>query len=101
MNKKLLITGYGGFVAGSVVWQADARWSVTAVSRSPVAGGRADIDNPQFDLRDMAALNRLFDEVRPASVVHTAAIANIDFCESNRDEAEDVNVNVTKHLAEL
>jgi dTDP-4-dehydrorhamnose reductase len=101
MPRKLLVTGYGGFVAGSVVRHAIAEWSVTAISRSKVSGGPANVDNPRFDLRQYDVLNKLFARLRPTAVVHTAAIANIDYCESHRDEAEDVNVNVTKRLAEL
>jgi dTDP-4-dehydrorhamnose reductase len=101
MGGQLLVTGYGGFVAGSVVRQADAHWAVTAVSRSPVTGGRPYINNPQFDLRKFDLLDEIFADIRPNTVIHTAAIANIDYCESHRDEAEEVNVVVTKRLAEL
>lgn len=101
VNGTLLVTGYSGFVAGSVVKQAGAQWSVSAVSRSPVAGAPPHVANPQFDLRSFDRLEQLFVDLRPTAVIHTAAIANIDYCESHHEEAEAVNYGVTKRLAEL
>lgn len=101
MTKRLLVTGYGGFVAGSVVKQAGAGWDVFAVSRSKVSNGQQDITHLQFDLGEGNQLRQAFHEVQPAAVIHTAAIADIDYCQSHQEEAEAVNVGVTKHLTEL
>jgi dTDP-4-dehydrorhamnose reductase len=101
MSKRLLVTGYGGFVTGSVVAQAGTDWDVIALSRSNVTGGREDITAIAFDLRDADRLRRVFEETRPAAVIHAAAMADIDFCQTHQDEAEAVNVTVTQHLAEL
>lgn len=101
MGKRLLVTGYGGFVAGSVVKQARADWDVIALSRSNMTSGREDITLIQFDLREIDRLRQVFDQVQPAAVIHTAAIANIDRCQSHQEEAEAVNVGVTARLAEL
>lgn len=101
MSKRLLITGYGGFVGGSIAQQAGDAWDVIALSRSQVAGGRNDITSLHFDLRDVFRLRQVFAEVQPAALIHTAAIANIDYCESHQEEAEVVNVEVTARLAEL
>jgi dTDP-4-dehydrorhamnose reductase len=101
MGRRLLVTGYGGFVAGSVVKQAEADWDVIALSRSKIANGREDITPIHFDLREIGRLRQAFEEVQPAAVIHTAAIANIDRCQSHQEEAEAINVGVTGHLAEL
>jgi dTDP-4-dehydrorhamnose reductase len=100
-NSRLLVTGYGGFVAGSVVKQAVPAWDVVAFSRSmaPVQGDRFRCW--QLDLRDTAKLRETFAEVKPDAVVHAAALANIDYCQSHQDEAECVNVGVTRELARL
>src|SRR5438477_12677226 len=101
MHKRLLVTGYGGFVAGSVVKQAGADWEVFALSRSAVTGGRADITHIQLDIRDRDRLRAAFEYARPSAIIHCAAMADIDRCQSNQQEAESVNVGVTAHLAEL
>ena len=101
MGKRLLVTGYGGFVAGSVVKQAQADWDVIALSRRNIVDGRDDICCIQFDLREIDRLRTVFEEVQPAAVIHAAAMANIDYCQSHQEEAEAINVGVTSRLAEL
>jgi dTDP-4-dehydrorhamnose reductase len=101
MGKRLLVTGYGGFVAGSVIQQAEGDWSVIAVWRRNIFNGRDDITLIQFDLRDVDRLRQVFQDVQPAAVIHTAAMANIDFCQSHQQEADAINVGVTARLAEL
>jgi len=101
MKERLLVTGYGGFVAGSVVWQAHPAWDVYAFSLTESRDASAGFRCFGFDLRDTTELRRAFDEVKPAAVVHTAAMADIDYCESHQAEAEAVNVGVTTELARL
>lgn len=101
MRKRLLVTGYGGFVAGSVVKQAAADWDVIALSRSEIEHGPGNVTHLKFDLRETSRLRQVFEETRPVAVIHAAAIANIDRCQSQPDEAEAVNVGVTGRLAEL
>jgi dTDP-4-dehydrorhamnose reductase len=96
-----MVTGAHGFVAGSVLSQAGADWQVHAVSRGePLAGG----DNLQWHSCDPIApgeLARLFREVRPQAVIHTAAIADIDVCQAQPDVARAVNIEYTRTLAKL
>ncbi len=101
MGKRLLVTGYGGFVAGSVVRQAQADWDVFALSRRNIVDDRDNIRHIQFDLRELDRLRMIFEEVQPVAVIHAAAAANIDFCQSHPEEAEAINVAVTSRLAEL
>lgn len=101
MNKRLLVTGYGGFVAGSLVWQAGPEWDVHVFSRSRSPQESDKFCCWQFDLSDTKKLREAFAEVRPNVVVHTAALASIDYCQSHQDEAERVNVGVTRELAKL
>jgi dTDP-4-dehydrorhamnose reductase len=98
-----MVTGYGGFVAGSVAWQAvrSGQWDVHALSLLETPQERDRFHCRQFDLCDAAALEAAFAEVAPAAVIHAAALADIDFCQSNQDAAQRVNVGVTEQLAEL
>src|SRR6476660_3897942 len=101
MRKRLLVTGYGGFVAGSVVKQAEADWDVIAVSRRKIVNSRDDIRQFQFDLREVDQLRQFFEDVQPVAVIHTAAMANVDFCQAHQQVAEAINVEVTARLVEL
>lgn len=101
MKKRLIVTGAKGFVAGSVVWQAGGDWDVHALVRSAVSFQRPGFFTHVFDLLDSERLRAAFLEIQPHAVIHAAAIADIDYCESHKDEAEAVNVGVTRVLAGL
>lgn len=98
---KLLITGSNGFVATSIIAQAKAHWDVHGIARS---GLPADNNNAHYhllDLSDTKKLSEIFLQIKPDVVIHTAAIANIDFCQKNQSAAQAINVDVTKDLASL
>lgn len=101
MKKRLLVTGYCGFVAGNVVEQARPGWEVHALARSEAPEAGDGVSVHRLDLRDTDLLRRVFREARPDAVIHAAALADIDTCESHRDEADQVNVGVTRELVRL
>ena len=95
------MTGAHGFVAGSVLSQAGADWQVHAVSRGEPLAGRDNLQWHSCDPLAPGELARLFREVRPQAVIHTAAMADIDVCQAQRDLARAVNVDYTRTLAAL
>lgn len=103
MSKKLMVTGYGGFVAGSVVWQAlrCGNWDVYALTLIEPPEVCPRFHCLQFDLCDAGKLREVFTNLKPDAVIHTAALADIDYCQNNQTAAERVNVGVTRDLARL
>ncbi len=101
MKKRLMVTGGSGFVAGSVIQQAGDEWEVHALSGKDAPTQRHDLVWHKLDLLDDRQLRRVFAEAKPDVVVHAAAIADIDFCESHKEVAVQVNVEVTRRLAHL
>jgi dTDP-4-dehydrorhamnose reductase len=100
-RKKLIVTGAHGFVAGSVLAQSGDAWQVHAISRGAALAGRDDLQWHTCDPRQPAQLAQLFDEVRPQAVIHTAALADIDFCQAHPEAARAANVDFTRTVAEL
>ena len=100
-HHSLMVTGAGGFVAGSVIEQARGLWHVCALARRPLPPSPSSPRAHIFDLRDSAKLAAAFAEARPAAVIHTAAMADIDACQARPQEAEAINVGATRALAEL
>ncbi len=98
---KLLITGINGFVAGSVVAHAKGKWEIHGIARSESLISIPEVIHHSMDLLDEEKLAVLFSNIRPDAVIHTAAIANIDICEREKEMAERVNVEMTRTLATL
>lgn len=98
---KLLITGLNGFVAGSIIAHARKKWEVHGVDVSETVGLPAGIRAYQLDLTDKEKVAILFHQIKPDAVIHTAAMANIDVCENNKELAWKINVEITQTIAEL
>ena len=57
-------------------------------------------NSARLDVTDHDATLRLVREVQPKVIVNTAAVTNVDYCETHMEEAENVNVGGTRNLAE-
>jgi len=97
----LIVTGANGFVAGSVLAQAGDAWQVHAVSRGEPPARRDQLSWHTCDPTVPEQLSRVFQEVKPEVVIHTAALADVDFCQSHPELARAVNVDLTRALVDL
>lgn len=55
----------------------------------------------KLDKSDRAAVREVFEKVKPEAVIDTAALHNVDYCETHEDEARKVNVEATRNVAEV
>lgn len=101
MTKKLLVTGFNGFVAGSVIAHATEKWEVHGIDIVESPTNDPHINYHTLDLLDDKKLSKLFHKIAPDVVIHTAAMANIDTCENNKARAEQVNIDITRTIARL
>lgn len=81
--------------------EAAGTWQVHALSRSPKPVEREGLVWHTLDPLDSTQLRRVFEDVNPRAVIHTAAMADIDSCEVHKESADRVNVELTRDLAEL
>jgi len=57
-------------------------------------------NSSQLEITDRDATLRLVREVQPKVIVNAAALTNVDYCETHKEEAESVNVGGARNLAE-
>lgn len=97
----LLVTGAGGLLGANLLLAARRLgYEATGITyrhtlRIP---GVAVLS---ADLTDKAATRSLISELRPTIVIHCAAATNVDWCEDNPQEAEKINVDASRWLAEM
>lgn len=94
----LLITGANGFVAGNVLAEAGEAWEIHAVSRRQPPSIDPRWHWHTLDSLEPEAWSTLMRGIRPAAIIHTAAVADIDLCEAKPDLATSVNVGLTHTL---
>jgi dTDP-4-dehydrorhamnose reductase len=98
---KLLVTGYNGFVAGSVIAQAKGKWEIHGIDLAEISANDPQFFYHKLDLLDEKKTVDLFRKISPDAVIHTAAMANIDVCQNNQERAVEVNIGITKTIARL
>jgi dTDP-4-dehydrorhamnose reductase len=57
-------------------------------------------DFVELDITDRGPTLELVGKIRPRVIVNTAAVTNVDYCETHKEEAQRVNVEGVKNLAE-
>jgi dTDP-4-dehydrorhamnose reductase len=98
--KKLLITGASGFLGWHLCDVAQHGWQVygTYLSRP--------ISNPnvipiQADLKDFQTLKRLFADIQPDAIIHTAAQSSPNVCQTQTEASYAINVTASCNIAGL
>jgi len=96
---KLLITGASGLLGLNLSLGMIETHTIVGVDRNKLSGTPFEI--VKADLLDPGACSRLIDQVQPDAVIHTAANANVDACESDPEDAHHLNAELPGQLAEL
>ena len=100
MIKKILITGASGFLGWNLCRAASQKYSVTGVCNTNIVK-IPGVKVVKGDLLNTAPLKRLFQEIMPDAVIHTAASSNPDYCQKNVSETYKINVTVSAEIASL
>ena len=100
-QKKLVVTGAHGFVAGSILAQAGDEWQVHAISRAEPLAQRDNLCWHTFDPLAPDELVQIIRDAAPDVVVHTAALADIDLCQTHPEIARAINVDLTRRVANV
>ncbi len=96
---KILVTGASGLLGLNLSLQMVGTYTIVGVDRNKLSGTPFEI--VKADLLEPGACSRLIEQVHPDAVIHTAAIANLDACESDPETARLLNAEFPGQLAEL
>ena len=97
---KILITGSNGLLGQKIVRQLKKK------NKSFLATSLGENRNPDcpnsfyssLDISNQYEVNKVIMDYNPDAVIHTAAITNVDYCETNPDLCYEVNVTATAYL---
>lgn len=102
-NKTILITGSNGLLGQKLVYALLKRgsWNIIATS---VGENRLLEKNgytyESLDITDGDAVSEIMRRHRPDVVINTAAMTNVDACETKKEECLALNVTAVQHLVD-
>jgi dTDP-4-dehydrorhamnose reductase len=103
-KKKILVTGSNGLLGQKLVQllMEDPQYSLVATAR-----GKNRLPFPEgpytylpMDITNQNQVQEIINEVKPDFIIHTAAMTNVDQCESEKEACWQQNVDAVKYITE-
>ena len=102
--KKIIVTGSNGLLGQKVTDLSiqDPEIELIATSVGPNRHNLKDgYTYEELDVLDLVRLNELVEIYQPDSIIHTAAMTNVDACEAERAKCYALNVQSVKNLVDV
>ena len=99
--KKILITGSNGLLGQKLVYNLIKRSDVQVIATSFGANRLVKKDGYTYeslDITNKAEVERVFTKYKPDVVINTAAMTNVDACETKQDECWALNVTAVQNI---
>ncbi len=100
---KILITGSNGLLGQKLLHKLRVDNSVELIATSRAENRVSEQSNYKYidlDITDETAVAQIITEQNPNVVINTAAMTNVDLCEEEKSECDDLNVNAVQYLAD-
>ncbi|MBC7411104.1 MAG: SDR family oxidoreductase [Bacteroidia bacterium] len=100
----ILITGSNGLLGQKLLnyyaTQANVRIIATSSGENRYTGSSSNITYCSLDITNQPQVALVLERYSPNSIIHTAAMTNVDECELNTEKCHAINVLGTQHLVE-
>lgn len=97
MKKRMLITGVSGLLGSCLAHYFRSEYEVIGLYRSHAVEING-VQIQEVDIQLDCEVKAVVDKINPHIIMHCAALADVDICETNRDLAWNVNVLGTKRF---
>ena len=102
-NKKVLITGSTGLLGLSLIRNRPRAFDLYGgyykfpAERLPY---KQACGYHEFDIRKKEEVDSMFDKISPDILVHAASLGSVDYCENNKEQARQTNIDGSRNLIE-
>lgn len=102
--KKILITGSNGLLGQKLVYALLKRTDVKVIATSVGANRMIKTDGyiyEPLDITKKSEVETIFKKHQPDVIINTAAMTNVDACETKREECWDINVTAVQNIVDV
>ncbi len=102
--KSIVITGSNGLLGQTLVnllLSEKETYTVYGLSRGENRSGRTDFSYSEVDITNQKVLSETLRKIQPDFIVNTAAMTNVDACEDDKKNCDQLNVEAVKYLAQI
>ena len=100
---KILITGSNGLLGQKIVKQCISK-HIDFIAASKGENRNSTCPNSKYEALDITNYDQIKSVVvkhKPTHIINTAAVTNVDFCETNETLCQQVNVTAVSYLLEI
>ena len=94
--KTILVTGFNGFIGSNLIPELQKNFHIVGISNSK----SSEISIKQIK-QNISKINEKQLPRKISTIIHLAAISDVDFCQSNPDKAFETNIQGTHKVLEL
>ncbi len=101
MKKTILITGSNGLLGQKLVDLLSKEENIQLIATAKGENRLPNLEGyvyQSLDITDSQQVNEVFAAFKPQIVIHTAAMTNVDTCESDLEGCESLNVKAVEYL---
>jgi len=101
---KILVTGSNGLLGQKLVYKLKAKSGITLIATARGENrliDKSDYVYEQLDITNHANVKSVFEKHKPDVVINTAAMTNVDACETQREEAWLMNATAVEHQVKV
>jgi dTDP-4-dehydrorhamnose reductase len=101
---KILITGSNGLLGQKLVYKLRGNKTHTCIATGRGANRLVKQDGytyAELDITNRASVKKVFEEFKPEVVINTAAMTNVDACETDRENCWLMNTTAVEYQVEV
>ena len=102
--KKILITGANGLLGQKLVYQLKWMNNVQCIATAKGDNRLLDKEGYEYvdaDVTDHQRIKEVIITSKPHYIIHTAAMTNVDACETDHENCKKINIEAVQNLANI
>src|ERR1700748_1780411 len=98
---KIVVTGSNGLLGQKLVYKLRNQAGITCIATARGENRLIQKDGYVYDEMDITnaeEVNRVLSKHKPDAVIHTAAMTNVDACETEKEACVAMNVSAVQYI---